>query len=413
MSAFQFACNECGTRYAEDRSLYVCPACAAAQVPGGPTRGVLRVELEERDLPRRWPEALLSSPAGLAPFLPVRGPESFFSFAAGGTPLLPVPRLRRELGMPHLFLKDDTRNPSGSTKDRASALVVAKAIEYGYETVAAASTGNAATALAAAGAASGMKTVVFVPAAAPPAKLVQMSSYGARLVPVAGTYDQAFELSLEACARFGWYNRNTALNPFTVEGKKTASLEIARDLGEEAPDAVVVPTGDGVIIAGIAKGFADLVRCGLLPQAPRLVAVQPERSGSIARALRSGAAEITPEPDAGSVADSLTVSAPRNAVMALKDVRATGGCGILVSEDAILDSIPRLAAASSVFAEPAAAIALAGLEIALAEGKVGRGERVVLLVTGTGLKDVPAAARRVKVPAPVTPALAAVEAFLG
>ena len=413
MSAFQFACNECGTRYAEDRSLYVCPACAAAQAPGGPTRGVLRVELDERDVPRRWPDAPLSSPAGLAPFLPVRGPESFFSFAAGGTPLLAVPRLRAQLGMPHLFLKDDTRNPSGSTKDRASALVVAKAIEYGYGTVAAASTGNAATALAAAGAASGVKTVVFVPASAPPAKLVQMASYGARLVPVAGTYDQAFELSLEACARFGWYNRNTALNPFTVEGKKTASLEIARDLAPEAPDAVVVPTGDGVIVAGIAKGFADLVRCGLLSRVPRLLAVQPERSGAIARALRSGAAEITPEPDAGSVADSLTVSAPRNAVMALRDIRASGGCGILVSEEAILDTIPRLAAASSVFAEPAAAIALAGLEIALAEGKVSRDERVVLLVTGTGLKDVPAAARRVKVPSPVTPTLEAVEAFLG
>ena len=412
MSEFTFVCNECGARLAEDRALYVCPSCTRLQVPGGYTRGVLRVELAEGSLPRRWPQAPLSTPEGLAPFLPVHVPGSLFSFAAGGTPLLPVPRLREALAMPRLFLKDDTRNPSGSTKDRASHLVVAKAIEYGYETVAAASTGNAATALSAAGAAAGIKTVVFVPATAPPAKLVQMASYGARLVPVAGTYDQAFELSLEACARFGWYNRNTALNPFTVEGKKTASLEIARDLVPEAPDVVVVPTGDGVIIAGIAKGFADLVRCGLLSRVPRLVAVQPERSGAIARALRSGAAEITPEPGAGSVADSLTVSAPRNAVMALKDIRASGGCGVLVSEDAILDSIPRLAAATAVFAEPAAAIALAGLEIALAEGLVSRQERVVLLVTGTGLKDVPAAARRVRVPEPVTPTLEAVEAFL-
>lgn len=412
MSEFTFVCNECGARFAEDRALYVCPSCTRLQVPGGYTRGVLRVELAEGSLPRRWPQAPLSTPEGLAPFLPVHVPGSLFSFAAGGTPLLPVPRLREALAMPRLFLKDDTRNPSGSTKDRASHLVVAKAIEYGYETVAAASTGNAATALSAAGAAAGIKTVVFVPATAPPAKLVQMASYGARLVPVAGTYDQAFELSLEACARFGWYNRNTALNPFTVEGKKTASLEIARDLVPEAPDVVVVPTGDGVIIAGIAKGFADLVRCGLLSRVPRLVAVQPERSGAIARALRSGAAEITPEPGAGSVADSLTVSAPRNAVMALKDIRASGGCGVLVSEDAILDSIPRLAAATAVFAEPAAAIALAGLEIALAEGLVSRQERVVLLVTGTGLKDVPAAARRIRVPEPVTPTLEAVEAFL-
>jgi threonine synthase len=410
---FTFVCNECGARYPEDRALYVCRSCTRLRAPGSFTRGVLRVELAEGALPRRWPDAPLSSPEGLAPFLPVRGPESFFSFAAGGTPLLQVPRLRESLGMPRLFLKDDTRNPSGSTKDRASHLVVAKAIEYGYETVAAASTGNAATALSAAGAAAGIQTVVFVPASAPPAKLVQMASYGARLVPVAGTYDQAFELSLEACARFGWYNRNTALNPFTVEGKKTASLEIARDLAPEAPDVVIVPTGDGVIIAGIAKGFADLVRCGLLPRVPRLVAVQPELSGAIARALRSGAAEITPEPGAGSVADSLTVAAPRNAVMALKDVRASGGCGVLVSEDAILDAIPRLAAATAVFAEPAAAIALAGLEIALAEGRVSREERVVLLVTGTGLKDVPAAARRVRVPEAVPPTLEAVAMFLG
>lgn len=412
MSGFAFVCNECGARYPEDRALYVCPACARLRIPGGPTRGVLRVELEEATLPRRWPEGPLAAPGALAPFLPVPGPESLVAFAAGGTPLLPVPRLREELRMPRLFLKDDTRNPSGSTKDRASALVVAKAVEYGYGTVAAASTGNAATALSAAGAAAGVKTVVFVPASAPPAKLVQMASYGATLVPVDGTYDQAFELSLEACERFGWYNRNTALNPFTVEGKKTAALEIARDLAPEAPDVVVVPTGDGVIVAGVAKGFADLVRCGLLPRVPRLVAVQPERSGAIARALRSGAAEITPEPDAGSVADSLTVAAPRNAVLALADVRASGGCGVLVSEEAILDAIPRLARLAAVFAEPAAAIALAGLEAALAEGRVSRGERVVLLVTGTGLKDVPAAARRVRVPPPVAPTLEAVEAFL-
>ena len=413
MTDFTFLCNECGARYPEDRALYVCPSCTRLQLPGGFTRGVLRVDLAEATLPRRWPDAPLASPEGLARFLPVRGPDSFFSFAAGGTPLLPVPRLRQALGLPRLFVKDDTRNPSGSTKDRASALVVAKAIEYGYETVAAASTGNAATALSAAGAAAGIRTVVFVPASAPPAKLVQMASYGARLVPVAGTYDQAFDLSLEACARFGWYNRNTALNPFTVEGKKTASLEIARDLAPEAPDVVVVPTGDGVIVAGVAKGFADLVRCGLLPRVPRLVAVQPERSGAIARALRSGAAEIAPEPGAGSVADSLTVASPRNAVMALKDVRTSGGCGVLVSEDAILDAIPRLAAATGVFAEPAAAIALAGLELALAEGKVSRDERVVLLVTGTGLKDVPAAARRVRVPEPVEPTMEAVEALFG
>jgi threonine synthase len=412
LARFTLVCHECGARYAEAPTLYVCPACSRLQEPGGPTRGVLTVDLEAGELPRSWPDGSLASPRNLAAFLPVRSAVSFFGYPVGGTPLLTVPGLRQQLRMPNLYVKDDTRNPSGSTKDRASLLVVAKAREYGLKTVACASTGNAATALSAVGAAAGIETIVFVPASAPPAKLVQIASYGALLVPVDGTYDQAFELSVAACERYGWYNRNTALNPYTIEGKKTAALEIARDLGPDSPDVVVVPTGDGVIVSGVAKGFSDLVKAGLLPRVPRLIAVQPEGSGPIARALRSGAAEITPESDAASVADSLVVAAPRNAVLALKEVRASKGAGVLVSDDAILDAIPLLARTTGVFAEPAASAALSGLLVALEEGLVGRDERVVLLVTGTGLKDVPAAARRTRVPAPVPPTLAAVGEFL-
>lgn len=413
VTSFTLVCHECGARHAETPTLYVCPICSRLQEPGGPTRGVLRVDIGVGDLPRAWPAVALSAPEALAQFLPVGSPASFFDYPVGGTPLLTVSGLRRQLRMPSLYVKDDTRNPSGSTKDRASLLVVAKAREYGFRTVACASTGNAATALAAVGAAAGIETIVFVPASAPPAKLIQIASYGARLVPVDGTYDQAFELSVAACERFGWYNRNTALNPYTVEGKKTAALEIARDIAPGCPDAVVVPTGDGVIISGVAKGFRDLVKAGLLPRIPRLIAVQPEGSGPIARALRSGAGGITPEPGAASIADSLVVAAPRNALLALKEVRASKGVGVLVSDEAILDAIPRLARTTGVFAEPAGSAALAGLLVALEEGLVERDERVVLLVTGTGLKDVPAAGRRTKVPTPVPPTLEAVGEFLG
>ena len=234
--------------------------------------------------------------ARLVVFLPVASPVSLPPCRVGGTPLLPVPGLRRELGMPHLWVKDETRNPSGSTKDRASLLVVAKAIEYGVDTVATASTGNAASALAAVAAAAGVRAVVFVPASAPAAKLAQAATYGARVVPVAGSYDEAFELSIAACEKFGWYNRNTAFNPFTIEGKKTVALEIAADLKPEAPDVALVPTGDGVIISGVAKGFADLVHGGLLHRRPRLIAVQPTGSPAIARALRSGASASRPSP---------------------------------------------------------------------------------------------------------------------
>jgi threonine synthase len=305
-------------------------------------------------------------------------------------------------------LKDDTRNPSGSTKDRASFLVVAKATDYGCDTVATASTGNAATALAAVAAAAGLRAVVLVPAAAPRAKLVQMQSYGARVVPIEGTYDQAFELCRAACDRFGWYNRSTALNPFTIEGKKTAALEITTAMAPGAPDAVIVPTGDGVILAGLAKGFRDLESTGLLAKRPRLIAVQPEGSPSIVRALKSGAEHAEKIPEASSAADSLTVEMPRNAIGCLAEVRASGGAGVEVSDEAILEAIPRLAAASGVFAEPAAAAALAGLEAALADNLIDRDERVVLMITGSGLKDIGAAARVLEPPVPVAPDLDAI-----
>jgi len=410
VSGFRFRCTECSAAYGEDDVRLVCPACAKRQEPGGVTRGVLEVELEE--LPPTWPSAPPSHPDFLTAFLPLASAEHVPPLPVGGTPLLPVPELRRALDMPRLWLKDDTRNPSGSTKDRASLLVVTKARQYGYDTVAAASTGNAATALAAVSAAAGSRAILFVPAAAPEAKLVQMLSYGATVLPIDGNYDDAFELCLAACEEFGWYNRNTALNPFTIEGKKTAGLEIALSMAPEVPDAVLVPTGDGVILAGVAKGFADLVRGGLIDRMPRMIAVQPEGAAAIVTALKKGSETITPVPGAHSVADSLTVEAPRNALQCLRVIRASGGSGVAVPDAAILEAIPRLAGLTGVFAEPSAAAGLAGLEVALREGLVEREERVVLLVTGTGLKDVPAAARAVERPLPIQPTLEAVAATI-
>ena len=403
MATFTFRCSECGARYGEREARYVCPACAAAQQPGAPTRGVLEVVLDERP---QLPLPPGNAPETLARLLPIASEASLPPVPVGGTPLLPVPGLRRHLGMPNLWVKDDTRNPSGSTKDRASQLVVAKACEYGYTTIACASTGNAATALACLAAAAGVRAVVFVPAAAPSAKLVQIAAYGATLVPIDGTYDQAFELCGLACERFGWYNRNTAFNPFTIEGKKTAGVEIAAQLHPERADVVVVPVGDGVIVSGVAKGLADV-----LDAPPRLLAVQPEGSGAIAAALRSGAHEIEPVAAASSIADSLVVNAPRNAAMALERVRASGGAGVLVPDTAIVTAITVLARTCGVFAEPAGAAALAGLLAARSEGLVDRADRVVLLVTGNGLKDIAAARAAVALPPPVAPEIDAVAAL--
>ena len=389
----------------------MCDVCGKDQRPGGVVRGVLEVILDW--LPDEWPEAPPWSAEFLDAFLPIAGPENLPRLRVGGTPLLPVPELRNQLHMPHLWVKDDTRNPSGSTKDRASLLVVTKAIEYGIDTVATASTGNAATALAAVAAAAGMRAVVFVPASAPRAKLVQMLAYGAQVLPVDGTYDDAFELCLAACNQFGWYNRNTALNPFTIEGKKTVALEICAELAPGCVDAVIVPTGDGVIISGAAKGFADIVDAGLSPRHPRLIAVQPDGSPGITRALDAGEDSVRPTPGASSVADSLTVEVPRNALMALKRIRASEGGGVTVSDATISQAITRLARTTGVFAEPAAAAALAGLEVALERELVDPDERVVLLVTGSGLKDIPAAERSIEMPEPIAPELDAIAERLG
>ena len=405
MTSFTFLCSECGARYGEREVRYVCPACAARQQPGGPTRGVLEVVLDELPLP--LPAPPFNTPEMLARMLPVASAASLPPIPVGGSPLLSVPGLRRHLGMPNLWVKDDSRNPSGSTKDRASWLVVAKAGEYGYGTVACASTGNAATALACAAAAVGLRAVVFVPAAAPPAKLVQIAAYGATLVAVDGTYDQAFDLCAAACERLGWYNRNTAFNPFTIEGKKTAAIEIVAQLAPQRPDVVLVPVGDGVIVAGVARGFRQT-----LAVPPRLLAAQPEGSAAIARALRASSTTVTPIVGARSVADSLVVGAPRNAGMAIREVRGLGGTGVIVSDDAILDAIALLARTSGVFAEPAGAAALAGLLAARSECLVDADERVVLLVTGSGVKDIAAAGRVVTLPGAIPPDLDSVAAAL-
>lgn len=390
MAAFHFECIECRSRYNENEVRYVCPECSKAQVPGGTVRGVLTIEL---DTPlSRLPSDPAYSPETLAEIWPIASSLSLPPLTVGNTPLLPAPILRQRLGMSRLFVKDDTRNPSGSTKDRASSLVVAKAKEYQYDTVTCASTGNAACALAALGAAAGLRIVVFVPASAPQAKLVQIAAYGAELVRVEGSYDDAFEASLNASIEHGWYNRNTAYNPFTIEGKKTAALEIASAMAANEAEVIFVPTGDGVIISGIAKGFTDLVRGGLIRHQPRLIAVQPEGSCAIARALRDNS-DLINATSAKSVADSLVVNAPRNAIRALNDIRASGGTGVIVSDEAILDAITMLARSTGVFAEPAAAATLAGLLTARREGLVNGTERIVLLITGNGLKDIAAAKR--------------------
>jgi len=417
MTAHLLECMDCGKRHLPTEARYLCPDCGAARRPMQPLPGLLRCVYDYEIVSRTLNEERLADVESTgferwAPLLPLETAESLPKLITTQTPLRAAVRLGDELGIDELWLKDDTVMPTASFKDRASALVVAVAVERGYKTVATASTGNAATALAGQAAWAELESVIFVPADAPVAKLAQIAVFGGRLVPLATTYDGAFELSIEACDAFGWYNRNTAYNPYTVEGKKTAALEIWEQLEYEAPDWVVIPTGDGVIAAGIEKGFSDLRAMGLIDRVPRLAIVQASGCQPIVKAFESGADEIVPELKPKSVADSIRVGVPRAGRWVIKALKATDGAAVAVSEDEILESIRLLGSTTGIFAEPAAAASIAGLKRLRAEGKIESDDTVVALITGSGLKDVPAAMNAVEIPKAVKPDLASVRSYL-
>jgi threonine synthase len=376
-------CVLCGARYDPAEVTYTCPTC-------GPL-GVLEVQYDYERIAQRISLTTLAEDRdptfwryrALLPVSYSHGDTP--ALAIGGTPLYAVKRLRAYLGMEDLWLKDDSRNPSASLKDRASIIAVLRAEG---RTVACASTGNAASSLAVQSAAVGLPCYIFVPHNAPRAKIVQLLMCGATVFAVQGSYDDAFDLCIEACNTFGWYNRNTGYNPYLVEGKKTVGLEIAEQLEWQVPDSVLVPTGDGCIISGVYRGFEDFYRLGMIDRIPRMIAVQAEGSPAIVRALE-GDGVVRPYP-AQTIADGISVGLPRNGTMAVKVIRESGGFGVTVSDEEILTAEKELAMLTGVFAEPSGAAGYAGLLRLLNEGKIARDERTVLLVTGSGLKSIDA-----------------------
>ena len=335
-------------------------------------------------------------------------------FSVGWTPLYRSPRLAARVGVAEVYVKNDGLMPSASFKDRASAIALLKALEMGREVISGASTGNAASSLATLSASLGVKNIIFVPAAAPQAKIAQLLIYGATVLAVDGTYDEAFELCLAASKVYGWYNRNTAYNPYMTEGKKTAAFEICEQLNWQVPDRVFVGVGDGCIIGGLHKGFKDMLALGWIDRLPRLMGVQAAGSAAMYTAWSQQVAPLDMMPiEAHTVADSISAGLPRDRIKAMRAVVETGGAYISVTDEEILAAMPVLAREAGVFAEPAGAAPYAGLEKALDQGLVSEGERVVVLVTGNGLKDVSSAIRAVGQPTIIAPNLEAVEAVLG
>ncbi|MDP1827799.1 MAG: threonine synthase [Archangium sp.] len=399
MPSFIYRCTDCRREFARADVRYLCPDCGASYRPGIPLKGVLEAVFDVDSIRPKFDRARPDWN-----LLCAVEPEFFPPLIVGRTPLVSARRLGEELGVPKLHLKNDGQNPSGSLKDRASFLVTAEALRLKEQRVVCASTGNAASALAAVCASAGVEALIFVPEKAPRAKLVQMVLSGARVVPVRGTYDDAFKLSLEFTAKRSGLNRNTAYHPLTIEGKKTVSLEIAEQL---TPDAVFVSAGDGVILAGVHKGFSDLLRLGVIDKLPKLFAIQAEKSDAIHRYVETGTYSDAADPK--TIADSISVTCPSNAHWARRAVLESKGATLTVTDEEILDAQARLAAKTGVFTEPAGAAAFAGLvKLQASSRALPKDATVVVIATGHGLKDIDAPLARVRIPAAIDPVLEAV-----
>jgi threonine synthase len=408
-----FRCSLCNSTYEPDEVSYTCPKDG----------GNLDVLLNFGQLKGKDPWSLINNREEslwryhtLIPVENLIG-ENTPLRAAGWTPVFSTPRLAARLGLTNLWIKDESRNPTASFKDRASGVVVGHANEIGAEVVVTASTGNAGAALAGMAAAIGQKAVIFAPKTAPPAKIAQLLVFGATVLLVDGNYDAAFDLSIEASNEFGWYCRNTGYNPFTVEGKKTAAFEIwekilAGDLrhSEEKPLSIFVSVGDGNIISGIHKGFKDLQEIGQINKIPRIFGVQSEGSAAIANAFFAGTEDIQPVA-ANTIADSISVDLPRDGVRAVRAATHTGGQYIVVSDQTILDAIAALGPIG-IFAEPAGAAAYAGLVKAVESGLIAEDDPVLVINTGSGLKDIRAAMQAAGQAPIIDPTLDAVRKIL-
>jgi threonine synthase len=408
----QLVCVNCGTTFPakgndEGPQLWMtCPQC-------GPAEGILDFQFDQAAVKKAWAEKPLSDrPLNhwrYAELLPLKPSSVRYDWQVGWTPIIAADRLARHLGLGRVLLKDEGRNPSASFKDRASSVGVAHALEVGAKTIACASTGNAATSLACHAALAGIQANIFVPSTAPEPKLAQLLVFGARVFAVEGTYDQAYQLCSAACEKFGWYNRNCAINPVLVEGKKTGGLEAAEQTAQNVPDWVAVSIGDGCTIAGIWKGFAEMHAMGIIDRLPRLLGVQAAGVAPIPYAMEHN--KLPAPGDGTTMADSIDVQVPRNWRKAVNALRDGDGVVKCVSDEQILDAI-RLSGKHGVFAEPAAAAALAGVVAALDDQTIKRGESVLAMITGSGLKDIRSSIRAGGQPFRVQPNLDAIEAVI-
>jgi threonine synthase len=381
-------CVKCGREYTEAEILYTCRDCGIA--------GILDVILDYDAIKREMTPQYFKQNTDYSlwrylPAIPIDNPQGIQPLHVGWTPLYEIHKLTQETGLQCLYIKDDSRNPTASLKDRASAVGIAKAIELGRKVVCTASTGNAASSLSGFAASAGIETFIFVPETAPEAKVTQLLIYGSNVFLVQGTYDEAVELCFKAADEFNWYNRSCAINPYLVEGKKTISYEICEQLGWKSPEIVVVAVGDGCTIAGVWKGFKECYQLGLIDRLPKIVGIQALNSNPVTRAFKKKTYQFEYQKPQ-TLADSISVGIPRNGIKALNAVHESGGWMLDVSDEEILEAMKILAQKTGIFGEPAGVTSFAGIIKLKEQGTFSGSEKIVSIVSGSGLKDIKSAA---------------------
>jgi threonine synthase len=401
MQQYIYICFNCKTEYSskriEENFIYLCPKCGKAE-KNKPLEGILQIKYDYKELKKKMNRKdFLKLPVGQFWLYPDLWPLEIKRQKAKGKRqkenegLLNRIRLTRD---PYFEFRyegktfcafDDTRNPTLSFKDRASGLVALKAIELGINEIAAASTGNAGSSLAGICSRLGLKSNIFIPENIPAAKRIQIQSFSSQIYMVKGDYDNAFDLCLEISASKKWYNRNTAYNPLTIEGKKSAAYDIFISTNGNIPDIIFIPSGDGVILSGIYKGFWELLQFGWIEKLPKLFAVQAEGSNALVRYLKTKLFEYKP---ASTIADSISAGAPRNLYMTADSIEKSGGDAIEVSDEEILEAQKIVAHNLGMLIEPSSAASFAGYKKYLTAGKIFDNEKVMLMFTGNGLKDI-------------------------
>jgi threonine synthase len=403
----ELICVQCGATYKEGAA-DTCPRC-------GPDEGILDVRFDTSAAARTLNRDSLKSRPHFhwryRELLPLDEERCPADGLVGWTPIIESPRLAKALGIGRLRLKDEGRNPSGSFKDRPSSVAVARAIQQGARVVACASTGNAASSLAYSAAVAGLDCNIFVARYCPEGKLAQLLAYGARVFRVQGAYAQAYDLCNQACRKFGWYNRNAAINPHLVEGKKTGGMELAEQCADDPPDWVSASIGDGCSIAGIHKGIEQMKQVGLIDWTARMLGVQAEGCAPIAKALIDGRLDRSGRGD--TYADSINVPVPRNWRKAVNCVLTSGGTIVTATDEQIMEAVRLTARLTGVFAEPAAAAAVAAIAAARGSGILNHTSNVLAMITGNGLKDIQGAIKAVGRPHDIESSLDAVTKIVG